>query len=103
MVIRSLEKNLTIETGYGSIRVDEVSDQLEEIDIRSSHAGIEIKNPNDIGFRFDIHTKYGDIDIDHGSGDFTDDDNEEWAKGKRKGIGEGIIKIDSRYGNVRIR
>jgi len=101
--IDKLHTRAYIRTGYGSIRINEITSELEEIDIVSSYAGIKIDNPNEVGFKFDVETKYASINIDQGDGDFGDEDNEEWAKGKRPGSGNGIIKIESKYGSVKIR
>ena len=76
---------------------------MERIEIDATYAGIKIGRKENIGFRFDIETKYASISIDHGTGKFGEEDNEEWAKGHHKGKGNGLITIDSKYGNVRIK
>ncbi|MEE9374020.1 MAG: hypothetical protein V3V00_13295 [Saprospiraceae bacterium] len=103
--IETLITRAKIKTDYGSIRIDAINAELEQIDIVSSYASIRIYNPDKVAYRYDIETKYGSIKIDEGTGDFGDDDNEEWARGKRKGkgSGNGLIRIESRYGNVKIR
>ena len=101
--VDKLLKSVMIRTGYGSIKINEITSDLEEIDIVSSYAGIKIENPNEVGFTFDVETKYGSIAIEEGNGDFGDDDNEEWARGERKGSGSGVVKIESKYGSVKIR
>lgn len=101
--IEKLLRSARIETKYGSIRIDEITDDLDEIDITSSYAGIKINNPEDVGYKFDIETEYASINVDHGTGEFGDDDEDEWARGKRKGKGDGKIKIKSKYGSVRVR
>ena len=101
--IDKLEKSAYIRTGYGGIRINEITSEMEEIDIVSSYADIKIENPSEVGFRFDIETNHASIRIDNGDGDFGDDDDDEWAKGKRPGKGNGLVKIESKYGNVRIR
>ncbi len=101
--VDKLLSSAIIRTGYGSIKINEITSDFEEIDIVSSYAEIKIDNPNDVGFKFDVETKYGSITIEDGNGDFGDDDNEEWARGKRAGKGEGLVKIESKYGSVKIR
>ena len=101
--VETLVKSADITTSYGQIRIDEITENLQRIDIESSYADIRIYNPNDVGFEFDIQTEHGSILVDEGNGDFGDDDEDHWAKGKRKGSGNGRIEIDSRHGSVKIR
>jgi len=103
--IELLDRSATIENGYSGITIDEITENLESINIQNSYSDVRIYNPNDIQFEYDLETSYGSLQIDNGTGEWVEDDHDEWARGKRKGRtkSEGKIRVKNKYGNIKLR
>lgn len=102
--IDELGKSLKIESGYGSIKVDEVSAGFEEIKITNSYGQISL-GLDDSGYLLDASCDYCGISYpeDEFTGDRIKENHTSTLKGK-VGSGEGgKVYVKSRYGEIKLK
>lgn len=102
--IEELDKSLKIESGYGGIRVSQVSAEFDFISITNSYGQISL-GLDDSNYSIDASCSYCGISYpeDEFSGDRIKENNSRTIKGKI-GTGEGgKVDIKSRYGEIRLR
>ena len=99
-------KTANIDADYGSIRIEEVSDNFESIRITSDYTGVKIGIPKHTDFTFEIQLSYAGFKRDR------EDDKLKYTKQIVKSTSkyyegyvgnqnaEASIKIDSDYGGV---
>jgi len=104
--IEELKKMLRVDSGYGSIKVEEVSEDFESIYIENSYGAVRLGISDDASYDVDASCDY--CDIDYNSRDFTgnrmSENHTETIDGK---IGDGPstakVTVKSRYGGIKLR
>ncbi len=103
--VGTITENFIIKSGYGSIKIENLSDGFKELAINSNYTGIKIGVPKNDGFNFELKLSYGSFKRG-------DDNNYELTKQIVKSTSKyyegyltkqnnnSTIKIDSRYGSV---
>ena len=102
--IGELSKNLRIDAGYGGIRIDEVANGFESINITNSYGQINI-GLDQSNYMLDASCDYCGISYpeDNFAGDRMSENNSKMVKGKvGTGIG-GTVVLKSRYGNIKLK
>lgn len=102
--IQELAKSLKIESGYGGIRVNEVSPDFDFISITNSYGQISL-GLDDAEYMVDASCDYCGISYpeDEFSGDRVKQNNSRILKGKIGNGQGGNVTIKSRYGDIRLR
>lgn len=101
--IGDVYKNVTLEADYGSIKIDNLTNQAKNVTINSDYTGIKIGHVSDYHFNFDIDLEYASL---KDSGDFNfnkkrEESGENYYSGYYGASNSGnLIKIDSEYGSV---
>jgi hypothetical protein len=101
--IDELAKSLTIEAGYGGVKVAEVAPDFESISITNSYGQISLGLEAD--YTVDAKCEYCGISYpeDEFSGDRMKERNTRTIKGKVGSGNGGKIYIRSRYGEIKLR
>lgn len=102
--IEELDKSLKIESGYGGVRVSQVSSGFDFITISNSYGQISL-GLDEADYLIDASCDYCGISYpeDEFSGDRIKENNSRTVKGKI-GTGEGgKVTVKSRYGDIRLR
>lgn len=97
-----LNGNFDLDTGYGSVRIDEVNAKFENIKIVNSYGGINI-GLNDLNYRLKAECSY--CDVNYPSNRYKGNrikDNQRFSLEGNVGSGGGSVSIDSRYGGVKL-
>ncbi len=104
IVIDKLTTFLKIETGYGSVRVDEVSPNFESISITNSYGQISL-GLDDASYSVDANCEYCGISYpeDNFKGNKMKDNNTREIEGKVGTGNGGTIVIKSRYGDIKLK
>ena len=95
---------IEIESGYGGVRVSEVSSDFDFISITNSYGQISL-GLDDANYLIDASCTYCGISYpeDEFSGDRIKENNSRTLKGKI-GTGEGgKVSVKSKYGDIRLR
>lgn len=107
MRIGTVRKNLTIDTDYGGLRINNLAKGFESVNINSSYASTKIGTSSDNNFSFDINLGYASFRYP--------EDQIEMHKSIKKntkksysgvfgnGNGTSNLKIRSSYGGVTLR
>lgn len=96
-------KNIIIEADYGSLKIDQMTANAGNLNIKSDYLGITIGYHPDYHFNFDINTEYGSI---RNADDFEftkkhDESGEKYYAGYYgKSSASSLIKINSDYGSI---
>ncbi|KGL63300.1 hypothetical protein PHEL85_0334 [Polaribacter sp. Hel1_85] len=107
MKFGTIHKNLTIETDYGSLKVQNLAKGFETVDIDGEYAGIRIGvDPNAV-FEFELDLQYAGFSRDDDRMEFfksISKPTKKYYQGKfGKGNTNSKIKIRSQYGGVSIK
>lgn len=102
--IEELSKSLNIDAGYGGIRVDEVGDNFESIDISNSYGEISL-GLDDSSYSIDAECNYCGISYpeDEFAGNRTNENNTQKVNGKVGTGNGGTVIVKSRYGQIDLR
>lgn len=102
--IDELAKSLKIETGYGSVKVDQVAPDFEFISITNSYGQISL-GLDDASYSVDANCKYCGISYpeDEFAGDRIKENNERMIKGKIGTGSGGKVMVRSQYGDIKLR
>jgi hypothetical protein len=99
----SVHGNVDIASDYGSIRIEELSEDAGNVKIRSDYTGVKIGYNTDYHFDFDITTSYAGVS---GKDDFVINISEEKSTSKHykgyygsKGSGN-MVTLNSDYGSI---
>ncbi len=96
-------KNATLKADYGSIKVDRITDNANNIVIESSYVGITIGYDPGYNFNFDIDLEYGSLRDDDGL-EFNkkkEESSSKYYSGYHGNSSSGnMIKIKSEFGSV---
>ncbi len=99
----SIAKKVAITSDYGSIRIEELRDGFDSVEINGDYCGIKIGIPN-APFNFILKLSYGSFKRDEGSFEFVKQivkSSSKYYEGYFKSQNSGsTIKIDSDYGSV---
>ena len=103
--IEELRKSLVLNTEYGSVRIDKVSENLERIDLTNRYGGINIGIDNLVAYRLNAECDYCNVKVPEGS--FRGNREKERSHLRMNGtVGASsptaIVKIKSRYGEVKL-
>ncbi|NQU88693.1 MAG: hypothetical protein HQ541_23365 [Mariniphaga sp.] len=104
--MEELKKVLKIESGYGGIKVEEVADDFELIDVKNKFGSIKLGISDDVSYDVKAECKHCDIDYD--SNNFKGNRMSENFKKEIEGkIGTGAstakVVIQSEFGGVKLR
>lgn len=101
--IDKLAKNLTIEAGYGGVKVAQVAPDFKSISITNSYGQISL-GLGTANYSIDASCEYCGISYpeDDFSGDKIKERNTQTLIGKVGSGGEGTIKVKSRYGEIKL-
>jgi len=102
--ITELAKSLKVEAGYGSVKVGEVANDFDIIDITNSYGQISL-GLDDAEYMLDASCSYCGISYpeDEFSGDRIKENNSRTVKGKIGSGSGGKVMVTSRYGEIRLR
>jgi hypothetical protein len=106
MEIDELKKAITVESGYGSIKVDEVSDAFEWIDVTNSYGAVSFGISDQVSYDLKASCDYCDIFYNSSNfrGNRMDENHTKKVEGK---IGDGPstakVVVNSRYGGIKLR
>lgn len=97
-------KNLSIIADYGSIRVDRLTKNAQNVTINSDYVGIKIGYDSEYAFDFDVDLQYGSLKDNDDALQFTNKNVRTTSKnysGYHKSQGSGnLMKINSEYGSI---
>lgn len=100
----SISKIVKIDADYGSIRIDNLMDGFEYVEISSNYAGIKIGVPKSSAFDFKLQLSYSGFKRDDDRFSFSQQivkSSSKYYEGYFKSKNAGpYIKIDSDYGGV---
>ncbi len=101
--IETLAKGGDFDTGYGSVRIKQLHDSFEKINIDAGNTGYDIGIMG--GARFDIETKYAGVDLPRNvvSSYKEKDHNEYFFKGHFEDSGAGLITATMKYGHLDVQ
>ncbi len=102
--IDNLTKSLKIETGYGSVKVDEVAPDFDAISITNSYGQISL-GLGDASYSVDASCQYCGISYPENDfkGNKMKDNNTREINGKVGNGSGGTIMIKSRYGDIKLK
>lgn len=97
-----LHENFDLDTGYGSVRINEVDSKFSNIKIVNSYGGIHI-GLNDLNYNLKAECSYCDVDYpsDRYKGNKIRE-NQSFSLDGNVGNGGGSVTISSRYGGVKL-
>ena len=97
-----LTENFSLDTGYGSVRINKVSSKFDKIRIVNSYGGINI-GLNELNYNLKADCDYCDINYpeERFKGNKTKDNHSFNLEGNI-GTGGGSVSITSRYGGVKL-
>ena len=101
--ISTLKKRLKIDSGYGGIRVDKVSDDFESVDIQNSYGQIKL-GLGTAGYSIDASCNYCGISYPESefSGNRMNENQTKTIIGKVGRKDGGKVFIRSRYGEIKL-
>lgn len=101
--IDKLYKNLDIESGYGGIRVDEIAQGFNSIDITNSYGRIAL-GLSSVNYSIDATCDYCDIDYpeEQFHGRRSKDSHTKEVVGKIGDGNGGNVIVESRYGDIKL-
>lgn len=94
--------NLSLETGYGSVRIEKVGPKFSEIELTNSYGGISIGLGN-LNYKLKADCDY--CEIAYPANRFKGNKSKETHKSSidgNVGTGGGIVSIISRYGGIKL-
>ena len=102
--IDELSKNLKVEAGYGSVKVDEVSTSFETISITNSYGQISL-GLDDANYSVEASCQYCGISFPEDSfqGNRVKENNTREISGKVGTGNGGRVTIKSRYGDIKLK
>jgi hypothetical protein len=102
--IAHLNKKLKLETGYGTVRVEQIPAGFELLDVRSSYGQISLGIDENAGYEIDAKCDYCDISYpkDKFKGNRISENTSQSVSGKVASGSPGRINVVSRYGNIKL-
>lgn len=105
--IGTLTKNLKLNTDYGSIKIEKLTQGFESVVINSEYAGIKIGTEPGIDFNFTIELQYAGFSRDKNNSELfksIEKSSKKYYEGiYGKGSKTSKIEIKSQYGSVNIK
>lgn len=100
--IGQLNESFDLDTGYGSVRIDKVSEKFSKIRIENSYGGINIAL-RDLNYKLQTECHYCDIDYPENrfKGNKIKDNQTNTIEGT-VGTGGASVVINSRYGGIKL-
>jgi len=100
--IGMLNESFDLDTGYGSVRINKVSDKFNRIRIENSYGGINIAL-NDLNYKLQAECSYCDVKYPENryKGNRIKENNSYNLEGNI-GTGGGSVSINSRYGGIKL-
>ncbi|MEI8114492.1 MAG: hypothetical protein WCI54_12720 [Bacteroidia bacterium] len=97
-----LNESFDLDTGYGSVRINKVSDKFNRIRIENSYGGINIAL-NDLNYKLQAECSYCDVKYPENryKGNRIKENNSFNLEGNI-GTGGGSVSINSRYGGIKL-
>jgi hypothetical protein len=102
--IEELGKSLKVDAGYGGIKVSEIADDFDFIDVSNSYGHISL-GLDDASYQIYAECHYCGISYpeDRFSGDRIKENNSRTIKGNVGTTTGGSVSIKSRYGDIKLR
>ncbi len=97
-----LIESFDLDTGYGSVRIDKVSEKFNRIRIENSYGGINI-GLSDLNYKLQTECHY--CDVDYPENRFKGNrikDNQTFTVDGTVGTGGASVTINSRYGGIKL-
>lgn len=105
--IGTLRKKLKINTDFGSVKVQNISKDFENVTIDGSYASIKLGTSSDNAFKFNIDLGYASFNYPENKVEFTKSIKKNTKKYYEGSFGNGninsTIMIKSRYGGVSLK
>ena len=97
-----LNESFDLDTGYGSVRINKVSEKFNRIRIENSYGGINIAL-NDLNYKLQAECSYCDVKYPENryKGNRIKENNSFNLEGNI-GAGGGFVSINSRYGGIKL-
>lgn len=97
-----LNESFDLDTGYGSVRINKVSEKFNRIRIENSYGGINIAL-NDLNYKLQAECSYCDVKYPENryKGNRIKENNSFNLEGNI-GTGGGSVSINSRYGGIKL-
>jgi len=101
--IGKLSKSFKIDNGYGGIKIESIDPMFESISITNSYGQISL-GLNNASYTIDANCQYCGISYpeERFKGNRMKEDNRSSLNGKIGSAGGGTVKIDSRYGQIKL-
>jgi len=102
--IEELSKSLKIDAGYGGVRVDEVADNFESINITNSYGEVAL-GLDDLSYSLDAECDYCGISYpeDDFAGNRMKENHTQKVEGKVGTGNGGTVIVKSRYGQIKLK
>lgn len=102
--IASLSRQLRIESGYGSIKVDHIPAGFEELDVTSSYAQVSLGIEADAAYEVDASCEYCSVEYPQAAfkGNRMKENTRQTIQGKIADGGKSRVRVTSRYGNIKL-
>jgi hypothetical protein len=102
--IEELSRSLKIDAGYGSIRVDEVADNFESINVSNSYGEVAL-GLDDANYSLDAECDYCGISYpdDEFVGNRMKENHTQKLEGKIGTGSGGTVVVKSRYGQIKLK
>jgi len=103
LTIGLLQGNAKVQSSFGNLEIKKIAMQCKDLEVGVEYADAHIDLSSDAGFRFDLSSSYGNIDLPSSAkttsseSDFQD----KQVKGTI-GNGEGKLEVKCEFGNVDI-
>ncbi len=102
--IDELARSLDVDAGYGGIRVNEVGDNFESINITNSYGEVAL-GLDDLSYSLDAECDYCGVSFpeDNFAGDRMKENHTQKVEGKVGTGNGGTVVVKSRYGQIKLR
>jgi hypothetical protein len=102
--IARLNKMLKIESGYGTVKVDQIPSGFELLEVHSSYGQISLGIEDNAGYEIDASCSYCDISYpkDKFKGNRIAENTSQSVSGKISSGSPGKVIVVSKYGNIKL-
>lgn len=102
--VSRLTKRLKLDSGYGSVRVDQIPAGFESLEVRSSYAQVTLGIEESAGYEVQANCNYCDIQYpsEKFKGNRMKENTSQSINGKVGSGTPGRVLVESRYGNIKL-
>jgi hypothetical protein len=102
--VGKLTKKLKLESGYGSVKVDQIPAGFESLEVKSSYAQVTLGIEESAGYEVEASCNYCDIQYpsEKFKGNRMKENTSQSISGKVGSGTPGRVVVESRYGNIKL-